>query len=158
MRSTILLTCFGFIALTVFAAEHYLAPDGSPSLRIKSVTSPVHRPESLEITLELAATGKTPVAISQDHFGVVIGPLFPQFGTDAVFGTNSPVIIIAKPDKPVTLTFTVSTNETGFLANWANLKPGRHTVRVVIGCDKTQHFDYEYMGRWRSDDYEFQLK
>jgi hypothetical protein len=158
MRSTFLLACFGFAALTVFAAEHYLASDGPPSLRIMSVISPVHKPESLEITLELAATGKTPVAISQNHFGVRIGPLYPQFDTDVVFGTNSPHIFIAKPDKPVSLTFTVSTNGSHFLAYWTNLKPGRHTVKVLIGCDKGQHFDYEYMGQWHSDDCEFELK
>src|SRR5689334_17366607 len=100
-----LLIVLGCTAAAVLpAADKYLSTRSSPLLRIKSVDYPEKKSDAFKIALELAADGKTPVAVSQKQFSVYIGAAdHPErfFIGDASFAQNAPRVMTVSPDKPL---------------------------------------------------------
>ncbi|HXI71018.1 MAG TPA: hypothetical protein VNN22_11750 [Verrucomicrobiae bacterium] len=159
MRAVIIIFCFVVCAFVAFAATHYLEPHGDLQLHIKSATSPIQKPESLQITLELSAIGQTPLALSQDQFAVEISaPRSFAVKSDAFFGTNAPHIFTVLPGETNTITLGMSTNGVVFADDWKTAKLGKCFVQVHVGSSKWRHFDYEFMAQRHSNRYEIELK
>jgi len=66
-----------------------------------------------------------------------------------------PKIIIVQPKTNLTITATLLPNND---QPWSHFGPGEYGMRIDIGSDKTQHFDYEYMGVAHSEAYNFVVK
>lgn len=159
MRTNIPLLSIVTMALVVCGATQFQEPQGEPRLHIKSVTSPVSRPESLLATLEVFVIGATPVALSQDQFALELFQFHTvDVYTEALFGTNCPPIITLQPGTTNTIVLGLSTNDVKFLSTWKALKPGTYTLIVHVGSGRRRHFDYQFMGQRHSNKYEFDIR
>jgi len=160
MRLTISTALLMSMTAALIAGDSFVKTDSYPRLRIKSVVEPQERAQPLQITLELAADGKTPLALSQQQFSVHIftdqQPYL--FVGHASFATNAPKLFTASPQKPVTLTLTTSTNRFGGGERWSQLPPAKYTLRVYINSGKTREFDYQWLGQNFTDDYKLVIK
>ena len=146
-----------FLAVASLAGQQppYLSPDPAVKFQIKGVTVPTNLSQPLQVTFEMAATGKTPIAVSQDHFAFVMWRPgnFSEESGDLLFSNTVPNILIAQSMSNITITATIASND--FHQSWSHSGPGQYGMQIAIGSDKTRHFDYEYMGQRRSDPYLF---
>jgi hypothetical protein len=144
----------------VVAADRYLTTDSDPRLRIQSVEMPERKSEALTITLELGAKGKAPVALSQEQFSIHIctdeQPY--RFVCDATFAANVPRVLLVTPEKASLLSVGTSTNRAKRSERWADLPPGKYTIRVYINSGKEREFDYQWLGQTYSDSYTLVIK
>jgi hypothetical protein len=163
--ATAIVTITAYVALltatspTLLAADaDYRNPDGYPALRIKAVKSPQHG--SLQIDLEIAAKGKTPIALSQKQFSIHIStdqaPF--RFISPALFPTNAPQVFTIDPKAPTTITVDTSTNRLGSGERLSDLPAGKYTVRVYVNSERAKEFDYQWRGQTYSDDYSLVVK
>ena len=90
-------------------AKPLLPTDGTPHLRIKSVTVPKNRKEPLQVTFDLSTDGKTPLALSRRQLAVrLFSAKRCVFATDGEFADKLPSVIVVQPGKATTLTMIVS--------------------------------------------------
>src|ERR1700704_2383817 len=82
------------LATAVFAAGRFREPRSHPQMSIKIVMMPKERSRPLQVLFELAAEGKSPIAVSKQQFSVHIGnDEQPRaFVGNAVFSTNAPKV------------------------------------------------------------------
>ena len=128
-------------------------------MSIKIVMMPKDPARPLQVLFELAAEGKSPVAVSQEQFSVHISnDEQPRaFVGNAVFSTNAPKIFTVPAKIPLSLDVTTSSNRlAGGL--WSDLRPGTYKLRVCIDAAKTREFDYQWLGETFSDDYTLVIK
>lgn len=136
----------------------YLKTDSSPRLHIKSVAVPKDHSQPLQVTFELSADGKKPVAILQRDFYVELtgGNIPPCTGFGYSLPEGTPQTIVVSPDKPIALKYCIPVDVVG------RLSAGEYAVRVQIGGVKgreDQCLDYEWEGvKHSSDTYKFVIK
>ena len=152
--------CTVSVSLDQVPVQEYRKTDSAPRLRIKSVTMPKDRLKPLMISFELAADGKTPIAVSQKRFCVRLtaGKQPPAF-LDVSFPKDTPGAIIAAPGKPVTVTVSAATNQvTG--GRWSDLPSVEYVMSVAIVHEGKlrSHFDYNWTGEKYSDEYKLIIK
>ena len=142
------------------AAVNYLKTDSDPRLRIQSVEMPERKSEALKITLELGANGKAPVALSQDQLSIHIytDDQPSRFVCDAIFAANVPRVLIVTPEKASLLSVSTSTNRAKRGERWADLPPGKYSLRIYINSGKQQEFDYQWLGQAYLDTYNLVIK
>ena len=136
-----------------FIPDAYLKTESQLRLRIKSVNSPVDKPQPLWVTVEIAAEGKHPVALSQEQLSVMPS----AYGADfkPAFGAEVSRVFTVHPSKPLVLRFAVPTDK---------LQPGRRQIAVWVNVVKlfsprrTRQFDYQWLEEIHSDFYYFDLK
>ena len=159
MRLLIIGLCSSTLVAALLAAEQFAEPKGEPVLGIRSVASPVGRPEELVISLQVSAKGTTPIALSQEQFAVSFFRRgITEFYADASFATNSPKVFTVQPNSTVTISLGVATNDVEFTQSWKALRPGKYLTRVHVGSGRRRLFDYEFMGQRHSNAYEFEIK
>ncbi len=150
--------CTISVSLLQVPVREYAKTDSSPRMCIKSVVVPEDRSKPLQITFELASTGKKPVAMLQSDFQIRLTggniPPYTRFGNS--FPEGTPQIIAIAPGKPVVFKLCVPVDEMG------SLSAGKYVVRIRIGNLKwrePQRFDYEWEGREHlSNEYKFVIK
>jgi len=148
--------CTVRVVLNPPSARRYLRTDSTPRLRIRSVTVPEDGAKSLNVTFELAATGKKPLAIAKRDFdgSLTRNNLDRDLECGVRFSEESPQIISVSPSKPIVLRVTVYFN--------ADLLSGEYVLRLRIGGGKgrePQSFDYEWEGQeYLSDNFKFVVK
>ena len=161
MRRTISIVLAMTIGGALLAADSFLKTESYPRLHIQSVNAPQQQKQPLQITLELAADGKTPLALSQDQFTIQIftdkQPVA-LFDGYASFAMNAPKVFTVSPNKPSTLTMSAFTNRFGRGEWWYELPPGSYTLRVYINSGKTREFDYQWLGQNFTADYKLFIK
>jgi len=160
MRLTVFIALLTIAAAALFAGDGFLLTASHPRLRIKSVTAQRQRSQPLQVTLELAADGKTPVAVAQEQFSVHIYTANKPFlfDGDAAFEASAPKVFTVSPQKPSTLTLTTSTDRFGRRKHWDDLPHGSYTLRVYLNSGKDVTFDYKWLGQTYSDDYKLVVK
>jgi len=124
-------------------SRRFLPTDSWPRLQIKSVTRTQGLFGELQITLELAADGKTPVTVSQKQFSLRIDGVFGR----ATFPWTAPRVFTATPEEPCTLVMRTSKVQAGY-----------HRFGVYINSGKEPEFDYEFLGANHIDDQVFLVK
>ena len=147
------------LATAVFAADRFREPRSHPKMSIKIVMMPKDPSRPLQVLFELAAEGKSPIAVSQQQFSVHIGrDEQPRaFVGNAVFSTNAPKVFTVPAKIPLSLDVTTSSNRlAGGL--WSDLRPGTYKLRVCIDAAKTREFDYQWLAETFSDDYMLVIK
>jgi hypothetical protein len=134
---------------TRVASRPMLRTDGSPCLRIKSVSVPRDRKQPIQIDVEVSTDGKMPLGIEGTTFSVC---LFDN--EDCVFIGETTVSmparqpIIVDPGKLVHVKVSASANSRdGRL--WSDLAPREYVLRVAVGTTKRREpcFDYEWVGK-----------
>lgn len=153
--------CAVATAIVQYEPKVYLATKSYPRLRLISVDEPQQRSQPLQVTLEVAAVGKTPLTLSQDQFSVHIDSHQPEsflFIGRSFFEKKEPKIFKISPQKPITLTLTTFTNDLGGGEYWNKLPHGSYLLRVYITGGKEQQFDYQWRGQDYSDDYKLVIK
>jgi hypothetical protein len=137
---------------------NFKAPDRSPRLIIKSVEIPSLKSSPLQISLQLEATGASPVAVSQSQFAVEVSTKEKPWllVSEAVFPANEKRIFKVDPGQPSTLSFSTSTNRRG--EKWNDLPRGEYILRVYIGGAKEREFDYQWNGQSYSDDFKLVIE
>ncbi len=137
-----------------------LKTDSVPCLHIKSVEMPKDTSKPWQITFELAATGKKPVAISQGDFRVRVTRKAPpplDVCIYLLFPEKTPAIITVLPSKPMIFTVGVPPDPIP-----EDLRAsGEYALQVVISAGKRQEqtIDYEWQGTgYSSEKYKFVIK
>jgi hypothetical protein len=143
--------------------------ESSPHLHIISVATSKQGGNPLRITFQLSADGKTPLGVSQTHFGFAIAPKgkLTRHGIGHVvsFQQGTPDRIIVSPGRPATLTL-IAEGEwlpplgAGPVGVSKDLPPGEYTVciRIVQLKDEGPGFDYNWIGTEYSDEYKVTVK
>jgi len=153
--------CIGALLIATCLANartNYLSPDGWIRPRIKAVAITKERPQHLQVTFELVAVGKTPVAVAQDQFGILISKRRWYFDSGLSFTNGAPRIFTVSPDTRLTINATVLlTNKWDEKQRWIELSPGQYGAQIFIGSGKTRQFDYQWMGQMSSDRLEFEI-
>jgi hypothetical protein len=146
-------------ALVQFQDKTYRETKSYPHLQIKSVKGE-HQQKPLQVTLEIAADGPTPLALSQDQFSVHIDdsqrPYY--FVGKALFTKDAPKVFKILPEKPVMVALTTSTNKFGHGEYWNDLPSGTYSLTVRINSGKSQRFDYQWLGENCSDGFKLVIK
>jgi hypothetical protein len=148
--------CTVSVSLANIEERQHIKSDSIPRLRIRSVVVPKQDSEPLQVTFDLSAEGKSPVAARQWNFKLfcTIADRSPIW-VSLVFPKGTPDPIIVRPGKP--MTFTVTTKSAPIPdRTWSSLPTGKYRLHVGIWKWKPgpQSFDYEWMGRGaRSDEY-----
>lgn len=154
-----ILLFFALASMPCFSVERFLITSSSPLLRIKSVKKPSKPNQPLELLVELNSDGATSVAISQEQITVCIytenQPYL--FRGKPVFPKDAPNIFTVTPTKPSTLSFTVSTNDSGSHEHWSKLPKGNYMLRVYVNSGKSTEFDYQWIGQTYSDDFKIKI-
>ncbi len=139
----------------------YLKTDSAPRLRIKSVEMPNDMTRPWQITFELSATGKKPVAILQRNFDVLVTRIGPQplkIGAYLLFPDQTPNIIKVSPDRP--MSYAVQVPPDAIPEDL--LSSGEYALQIVVGAAekvRRQTVDYEWQGEGHSSDkYKFVIK
>ena len=137
--------------------REYLKTDSSIRLRIRSVEVPEDRADPLQVTVELAATGKKPVALFDSDFYVDLtgGNISPGRGFGYILPEGTPEKITISPSNPSVFKLGVPVGEA-----IGSLSPGKYAVRVGIGGHHKprgrQSLDYQWQGKgYWSDEYKF---
>jgi hypothetical protein len=138
---------------------NYLSRHAWPKLTIKSVVAPKEKTQPLQLTFELASVGKTPVAVAENQFTVVIAKWRWFFEGKLSLTNTTSKILTVHPDKPLTVSALVFLTEAeAEKKHWIDLAPGKYRAQIYVNSGKTQQFDYQYMGQNFSDQYEFEVK
>lgn len=140
--------------------RQYAKTDSVPHLGIKSVVMPKDKSKPWQITFELTATGKKPVAMSQGEFGVRVTrkaapPLDICFYL--LFPEQTPKVITVSPRKP--MVFTVDVPPDAIPDDV--FSSGEYALQIVVSAGKRQKpsVDYEWEGiEHSSDKYKFVIK
>ena len=126
------------------------APDGSPHMKIKSVTVPQDRTKPIQATVELTTDGKKPLGIDpmRVHICLFDGEDRVFYGEALVPETARRPTFSVDPGKAVSLAVSSSTNS-GDGKLWSDLAPGKYILCVVVGTEKGNEpkFDYEWVGK-----------
>jgi hypothetical protein len=147
--------CSISVSLNQIKTKDYLKTQSYPSLKIKSVIKPKASSQPLQVTLEITAIGKTPVALGQNQFSVRIftddEPC--RFLGNASFETNTAQIFKVEPQKPLIISMSASTNRLGKQEHWSDLPSGNYQLSVDVNSGKDQKFDYQWLGVSYTDTY-----
>lgn len=157
MRTIIILLCCSHVCSAGERLDRP-KPDHSPSIRIQSVTILTNTSGPLLVTVEMAARGKTPVAISRENFAFEVwrpGVYSTSVG-DVLFTNVAEQAITVLPGQKIILKALISTNSQNQV--WSTPGRGRYGLQISTGASKTQHYDYEWMGQVHSVPYEFEVK
>jgi hypothetical protein len=146
-------------ALVQYQPAVYLDTKSRLRLRIKSVNE-TQRWNPLQVTLEIAAKGPTPLALSQDQFSVHIddGQKPYLFVCKAFFAKDAPKVFKILPENPCTVTLTTFTNIFGHGEYWSDLPNGTYVLTVCINGGKTRRFDYQWLGLNYSDGFKLVIR
>ncbi len=138
------------VAQDAVLSEPHAKADSQLRLRIISASTPVVRPAPLEISVELVAEGRTPLAIAQKAIVVRFGwrEIKPVFQPDA------PPILTVLPGQPLTITLIVPT---------ANLRRGKALMNIGVNCSSyrvrsRREFDYQWLGETHSQRFEIEIE
>lgn len=123
-------------------SRNYLKIDARPSLRVTSVRQSQTTPSQLEITIELAATGSTPLTASKMQFRFRLSGAGSLFSNPVFFNRDIPEPVIVMPGQPLTVTVGASTDD--YVNDVLHpLHSGSYALTVSIGGEKDQKFDYQ---------------
>jgi hypothetical protein len=132
------------------AASKFAVTASRPKVRIVAVRASQLVRGGLDVTFEIAADGKSPIAFSQSQVRVDLGEQegSPYFEAKTLrFTRETPGVLKVAPGKPVVLTVGVD-GEFGPLGRWGDLPAGRYSIGVSV-CGNTkgeQRFDYHWIG------------
>jgi hypothetical protein len=151
--------CTATVWLKYVPPRTLLQTESTPRISIKSVSVPKDRSQPLEVSFELAAIGKTPLAFSKTQFEIRISTEDAQsslcgFATSFTKDTPEPIIVL--PEKAITLK--VTPQNLNFHNKLSDLEAGDYKLRINIAPARANHYDYQAVGQTYSEEYKFKLE
>ena len=151
------LLCFG--APDSHTQTNFLPPHARPSVQITNAVFFDGATPSLQLTFELAAVGKTPIALAQEQFTATISKSRWSFDGELALPGRASKILTANPGKPELVKAIVTVeNSEAQSDRRLKLSPGRYTVQLFFGSGRRRRFDYQYLGVGHSNSFEFEVK
>jgi len=139
--------CTVSVSVKQALSQKYLVTDSFPGLCIKAVNVAQDASKSLQISFELFADGKKPLAVYQSQFSVHLARLNQPFefcSGDILFPKETPQVITVLPGKPIIITVIAFANkDTDKL--WNSLPAGEYVLSIEIGGSKEQNYDYQWV-------------
>jgi hypothetical protein len=151
--------CTAIVRIKYVPPRELLKTESKPQISIKSVSVPEERSKPLEISFELAAIGKTPLAFSKTQFRILISTEETQHSADffaTSFSKDTPEPIIVLPEKAITLK--VTPQNLNFHNKLSDLEAGDYKLRINIAPARANHYDYQAVGQTYSEEYKFKLE